>query len=120
MLPDDMDAVFAALAHRDRRRILDLVGNNPGCCVEDLCPHFTTSRIAVLKHLRVLERAQLIHSEKAGRKRRLFFNVVPIQLIYDRWATEYSALWAGSLTQLKYRIEAGSQPKNQAEGKRHA
>ena len=106
MCPDDMDAVFQALAHRDRRRVLDLVRNNPGCCVEDLCRHFAISRIAVLKHLRVLERAQLLHSEKIGRKRRLFFNVVPIQLVYDRWATQYSALWGGKLADVKYRVEA--------------
>ena len=119
MLPDDMDAVFQALAHRDRRRVLDLVRNNPGCCVEDLGPHFATSRIAVLKHLRVLERAQLILSEKVGRKRRLYFNVVPIQLVYDRWATEYSALWAERLTDIKYRIETAA-AKNAKKGKRHA
>jgi predicted transcriptional regulator len=119
MLPDDMDAVFQALAHRDRRRALDLVRNNPGCCVEDICSHFATSRIAVLKHLRVLERAQLIHSEKVGRKRRLYFNVVPIQIVYDRWATEYSALWARKLTDLKYRVE-GAGSESSAQRKRHA
>src|SRR5450755_4571537 len=118
MLPDDMDAVFQALAHRDRRRVLDLVRNNPGCCVEDLSPHFSTSRIAVLKHLRVLERAQLIISEKVGRKRRLYFNVVPIQIVYDRWASDYSALWAGELTRVKYRVETASL-KNQAKRKRN-
>jgi len=115
-----MDAVFHALAHRDRRRIVDLVRNNAGCCVEDLCPHFETSRIAVLKHLRVLERAQLVHSEKVGRKRRLFFNVVPIQIIYDRWATQYSALWASKLAHLKYRIEESSRQETQTKRKRHA
>jgi DNA-binding transcriptional ArsR family regulator len=119
MLPDDMDAIFQALAHRDRRRILDLIRNNPGCCVEDVGRHFETSRIAVLKHVRVLERAQLIHSDKVGRQRRLYFNVVPIQIIYDRWATEYGALWAGKLAQLKYRIETSSQRQNQAARKRH-
>src|SRR5947209_18536045 len=119
MLPDDMDVVFQALAHRDRRRILDLVRDNSGCCVEDLCPHFVTSRIAVLKHLRVLERAQLVHTEKVGRKRRLYFNVVPIQILYDRWATEYSALWAGKLADVKYLVEAGN-ARHPAERKRHA
>jgi hypothetical protein len=29
-----------------------------------------------------------------------------IQRIYDRWTTEFSALWAGRLTRLKYRVEA--------------
>lgn len=119
ILPDDMDALFQALAHRDRRRMLDLVRNNAGCCIEDVCSHFKTSRISVLKHLRVLERAQLIHSDKVGRKRRLYFNVVPIQLVYDRWATEYSGLWASKLTGLKYKIEAASR-KQQIQRKRRA
>jgi predicted transcriptional regulator len=117
MLPDDMDAVFQALAHRDRRRMLDLIRNNAGCCVEDLCGHFAVSRIAVLKHLQVLARAQLIQSEKVGRRRNLYFNAVPIQLIYDRWATEYSALWAGKMADIKYRVESEAQ---RAKRKRHA
>lgn len=117
MLPDDMDAVFLALGNRDRRLMLDLIGNNTGCCVEDLCRHFEFSRIAVLKHLRVLARAQLVHSEKVGRKRKLYFNVVPIQLIYDRWATDYSALWAGKLADIKYQVETEAQ---RTQRKRHA
>jgi DNA-binding transcriptional ArsR family regulator len=113
-MADDLDAVFMALAHRDRRRILDLVRSNPGCRVDDLGPHFTTSRVAILKHLKVLSRADLIASQKVGRERRLYFNVVPIQMIYDRWATEFSALWAGPITQLKYRVEADAEGKAQA------
>jgi hypothetical protein len=38
--------------------------------------------------------------------RHLYFNAVPIQIIYDRWTTEYSAMWAKRLTRLKYRIES--------------
>lgn len=106
MTPESMDAVFAALGHADRRRILDIVKARPGCSVGDVAAHFPTSRIAVMKHLRVLEQADLITSEKVGRTRRMFFNTVPIQLIYDRWTTEFSALWAARLTQIKYAVEA--------------
>ncbi len=109
MLADDMDAVFLALAHRDRRRILDLVRSNPGCCPRDLESAFAFSRIALLKHLQVLERAQLLHSIKHGRQRHLYLNVVPIQLIYERWTTEWSNLWAGQMTRIKYNIEQPSQ-----------
>jgi DNA-binding transcriptional ArsR family regulator len=119
MLPDDLDALFLALGHRDRRKILDLVRNNPGCRVDEVASQFETSRVAILKHLKVLDRAQLIVSEKVGRERRLYFNVVPIQIIYDRWATEFSALWAGQLARLKYRVEAGPVRKSQTQRKRH-
>jgi predicted transcriptional regulator len=103
---DDLDLVFEALAHRDRRRILDVVRNDPGCCVEDVCRHFTTSRIAVLKHLRVLERADLIVSEKVGRHRKLYLNVVPIQIIHERWTTEFGALWAETKKEIITRKDA--------------
>jgi predicted transcriptional regulator len=100
-----LDAVFAALANESRRRMLDVVKQSPGCSVHHVAAHFTVSRITVMKHLRQLEAAGLILSQKQGRTRKLYFNAVPIQRIYDRWTTEYSALWASALTRLKYRVE---------------
>jgi predicted transcriptional regulator len=101
-----MDAVFLALACPTRRRILDVVMAKPGCGVKHVAKFFAMSRIGVLKHLRVLVDAGLLTSEKEGRNRKLFFNCVPIQMIYDRWTTEYSALWASRMTEVKYRVEA--------------
>ena len=105
----DMDAVFAALAHETRRRILDLVTQRPGAGVGEIAAEFDVSRIAIMKHLSVLEDANLILSIKEGRTRRLWFNAAPIQMIYDRWTSDYSAYWAGELTRLKYRAEARAQ-----------
>jgi predicted transcriptional regulator len=105
MKPDSMDLVFHALASRPRRKILDVIKASPGCCVGDVCKYFEISRIAVIKHLRVLEQAQLIVLQKNGRRRELYFNAVPIQLIYDRWTTEYSAFWASKATELKFLVE---------------
>lgn len=106
-----MDSVFQALAHEHRRLILDIVRDQPGCSVNEVCGHFDTSRIAVMKHLRVLEDADLIWSEKQGRTRHLFFNAVPIQMIYDRWTTKYSQFWASRLADIKYRVESGGPKK---------
>lgn len=110
-----MDKVFHALAHQTRRRILDIVKSRPGCSVNDVCDFFECSRIAVMKHLRGLERAELIVSQKVGRTRQLYFNAVPIQMIYDRWTTQYSALWAGGLTRIKYRIESARSVQREPE-----
>lgn len=107
MLDDrDMDAVFQALAHESRRRVLDIVKEEPGIGVGALAVEFDVSRIAVMKHLSVLETAGLIVSEKDGRTRRLYFNAAPIQMIHDRWTTEFSAYWAGQMTRIKYLAEA--------------
>ena len=102
----DMDAVFQALAHESRRRMLDIVKEEPGIGVSALAGEFDVSRIAVMKHLAVLEDANLIISQKDGRTRKLYFNAAPIQMIHDRWTTEYSAYWAGQMTRLKYLAEA--------------
>ena len=103
-----MNLVFGALAHAGRRQILDIVKEDGGCSVNDVAAYFPISRIAVMKHLAVLEEAGLLISEKTGRTRHLYFNAVPIQMIYDRWTSEYSALWATKLTRLKYSVEKAS------------
>lgn len=102
----DMDAVFAALAHETRRRILDLLRDNPGAGVGEIAVKFDVSRIAIMKHLAALEAAHLIVSQKDGRTRRLYFNAAPIRMIYDRWTDDYSDYWAGEITRLKYLAEA--------------
>ena len=100
-----MDKVFHALASQTRRQILDIVQTEPGVSVTGVCRHFDVSRIAVMKHLTVLEDAGLLISEKNGRTRSLYFNTVPIQIIHERWTTEYSALWAAKMTAFKYDVE---------------
>ena len=100
-----MDLVFQALGHEARRRILDIVREMPGCGVNDVCKYFEISRVAVIKHLNVLEEANLIISRKNGRVRELYFNVMPIQLIYDRWTSEYGALWAHHVADIKFLSE---------------
>lgn len=101
----DMNAVFAALAHETRRSILDHVSRRPGAGVGEIAREFDVSRIAIMKHLAVLEEAQLIVSRKDGRTRRLYFNAAPIRMIYDRWTDDYSDYWSGEVTRLKYLAE---------------
>ena len=116
MKPDEMDAVFSALASEPRRRILDILKKEPGCNVNRVCEFFDIGRVAVMKHLAALERANLVVSEKSGRERQLWFNPVPIHMIYDRWTTEFSDYWAGRLARAKYRLENAPVPLARAKG----
>ncbi len=111
-----MDLVFHAMASRTRRHMMDLIRQTPGLCVNEVCEHFETSRVAVMKHLNVLVKARLVISRKTGRKRQYYFNAVPIQMIYDRWTTEYSAFWASQAVDLKYKIE-GAESSDVSTGK---
>ena len=113
-----MDAVFSALASEPRRRILDVLKKEPGANVNRVCEFFDDmGRVAVMKHLDVLEGANLVLSEKVGRERLLYFNPVPIHMIYDRWTTEYSAYWAGRLARMKYRLENAPVPITKNKGR---
>lgn len=102
---NNLDAVFQALAHETRRTILDVVKVRSGCKVGELAREFDVSRIAIMNHLAVLEKAGLIISEKDGRSRRLYLNAAPLQMIYDRWTDQYSAYWASKMTDIKYAAE---------------
>jgi DNA-binding transcriptional ArsR family regulator len=105
---DDMTAIFHALAHETRRRIMDVLKARPGVAVGELAQEFDVTRIAVMNHLAVLEQAGLIVSQKDGRSRRLYLNAAPIQMINDRWLDDYTGHWARKLTGIKYAAEAAA------------
>ena len=106
---------FAALANPTRRLMLDLSMDNPGMSVKALHSHFPEmSRIAVLKHVRILEGCDLIVSRKSGRVRHLYFNPVPIQQIYDRWTTKYTAFWSQRMVDIKQRVESLANRKDES------
>jgi len=100
-----LDIVFQALAHQTRRMILDIIKTNPGCSVGELSAYFDVSRIAIMNHLSVLEKAGLITSEKQGRVRHLYINIAPLQMIYERWTDEYSSYFASQITDIKKSAE---------------
>ncbi len=109
MTDEDADALFHALAHAHRRRIVDLVSAQPGITVGRLACYFDVSRIAVMNHLATLERAGLVLSEKAGASRRLYVNTTPIQAIYERWTNAFSGHWASHLLNIKRASEQAAQ-----------
>lgn len=103
---DDMDRVFTALSHTSRRKMLDHLRDTPGMTVGELASQFDVTRIAVMNHLKVLEEAQLVISEKQGRSRKLYLNAAPIQMIYDRWTDTFSAHWLDRMSLIKQVAEA--------------
>ena len=54
-----------------------------------------------MKHLRVLEEAGLVTTQRRGREKLHFLNPVPIRLVHDRWVSKYAEPWAATLTGLK-------------------
>src|SRR5215211_5472340 len=101
-----MDEVFKALADPTRRELLDRLFERDGQSLSALEEELPMSRFGVMKHLRVLEEADLVTTQRSGREKLHFLNPVPIKLIHDRWVSKYAAPWASALSELKRDIES--------------
>jgi DNA-binding transcriptional ArsR family regulator len=64
-----LDGTLAALADPTRRRILERLGRD-SATITELAQPFGMSLTGMKKHVRILEQAQLVSSEKVGRTRR--------------------------------------------------
>lgn len=101
-----MDRVFKALADPTRRRLLDALFTQGGQSLAALCAdHPELTRFAVMKHLRVLEEADLVITLKQGRTKLHYLNAVPIGQVADRWISKYSAHHTAALVGLARGLE---------------
>lgn len=104
----NIDKVLQALAHPTRREIVDYVAQFPGASNGEICEKFNISRIAISKHIKILAEADLILIESEGRCRLHYFNVLPVQMLYERWTDEYSRFFAQKIQKFKLDIEEQS------------
>jgi DNA-binding transcriptional ArsR family regulator len=96
--PSPADAVFAALADRTRRDLLDLLrgGEHP---VHALAAAFHVTRPAISQHLRVLRDAGLVAEARVGRER--FYRLQADRLReVAAWLRYYETFWAEHLDAL--------------------
>jgi DNA-binding transcriptional ArsR family regulator len=101
-----VDLVFKALADPTRREILDALFALDGQSVQALCGRFPRmTRFGVMKHLDVLEAANLITSRREGRTKLHFLNAVPIQQVADRWIGKYAQPFTRALVDLQTDLE---------------
>ncbi len=101
-----MELAFRALADPTRRELLDELFRHDGQTLSALAGRFTMTRVAVAKHLRLLEAAGLVVAHRRGREKLHYLNPVPIRLIHDRWVSKYTEAWAAGLAELKRDLEA--------------
>jgi len=100
-----MDEVFKALGDPTRRELLDRLFKQDGQSLTELESGLAMSRFGVMKHLRVLEGANLVVTRRRGREKLHFLNPVPIRLVYERWVGKYAEPWVSALTDLKRELE---------------
>jgi DNA-binding transcriptional ArsR family regulator len=101
----DDDFVFRALADPTRRALLDRLYERDGRTLTELESEIEMTRFGVMKHLRILEEAGLVVTQRSGRQKLHFLNPVPIRLIHDRWIDKYRERQVSALANLKTTLE---------------
>jgi len=98
-----LDETLAALADPTRRAILARLAAGEAR-VTDLAAPFAISLNSVSKHIRLLERAELVRRRKRGREYILSLNAEPLARAAD-WMNEQRALWTWRLAELDKILE---------------
>ena len=102
----DDDRVFKALADPTRRFLLDRLFVRDGRTLTELESELEMSRFGVMKHLKVLEEANLVVARRSGREKLHYLNPVPIRQIHNRWIDKYTEHRVSALLDLKSELES--------------
>jgi DNA-binding transcriptional ArsR family regulator len=108
-----VDEIFKALADPGRRKLLDQLHSNNGQTLSELCQHLDMSRQAVTKHLRRLERANLVVILWHGREKLHYLNPVPLRQINERWIGKYEHRIVLALSELEQGLEKAERKRNE-------
>lgn len=104
-MPAQADAVWKALADPTRREMLDLMRLKPRT-TGDLSAAFPdVTRYAVMKHLKVLEGADLVRVRREGRVRWNIHHAAPLEMVLQPWVQRHIGMWKQNLENLKDYVE---------------
>ena len=98
-----LDAAFSALSDATRRGVLEQLGR-ADASITDLAEGFRMTLTGMRKHVRVLERAELVTTEKVGRVRTC--KLGPRRLQDEAaWIERYGQLWDARFDELDKVVE---------------
>jgi DNA-binding transcriptional ArsR family regulator len=102
------DLVWKALSDRKRRMILEVLASGPKLTGELVDQFSSIGRTAVLKHIDILQDAQLITFRREGRRRWNYLNPDPIQSVCTVWVARH----VGRVTSSIARLQALAETRN--------
>jgi DNA-binding transcriptional ArsR family regulator len=100
-----LDLTMTALADTTRRAILSRLQSGELRVTEVAAP-FDMSLNAVSKHIKLLERAELVRRRKVGREHFISFNAAPLDEA-SKWIEEKRAFWSMRLDALEKALTGG-------------
>jgi DNA-binding transcriptional ArsR family regulator len=95
----NLDAVLAAVSDPTRRAIVDRLARGPST-ISSVAERFPMSLTGFCKHVRVLERAGLVHRKRHGRENTLELLPAPLHDV-AQWAFSYSRFWNSQLDRIE-------------------
>ena len=101
----DADKIFKALGDPTRRRVLDLLYEQNGQTLGELCQHLDMARQSATQHIGILEEANLVSTVWRGREKLHFINPVPLHEVYERWVRKFERERLTLLHDLKKKLE---------------
>lgn len=109
-----LDLVFGALSDATRRAILARLASEGECSVTQLAEPFAMSLPAITKHLKVLERAELISRGRDAQWRPCRLEAAALQNAND-WIEQYRRFWEASFDRLDEYLREVQQAEKQRE-----
>ena len=98
-----LDRTFSALSDPTRRSILERLGRGPAT-ISDLAEPFGLTLNGVRKHVRILEDADLVMTEKVGRARECQLGPAELRDV-TQWIEAYRRSWEGRLDRFEAYVE---------------
>ncbi len=112
-----LDAAFAALADSTRRGVLERLGHSEAS-ITDLADGFHMTLTGMRKHVRVLEHAGLVTTEKVGRVRHCRIGTRRLEEA-AAWIQQYQDLWYARFRALDDIVEDLKRQEKTDERKQH-
>ena len=97
-------SIFAALGDETRLVLVAKLAAGQPCSISQLTKGSRLTRQAISKHLRVLQRAGMVRSVRAGRENRFQFSAQPMVEIRE-YLDFVSAQWDQALSRLQSFVE---------------
>lgn len=94
-----LNHAFHALGDESRRKMLELIKSKQQCTAGELVTQFTYSQPTISKHLKVLEKANLISRSVKGRNHVFVVNPDGLKNV-NFWLERHQNLWSSSLDKL--------------------
>ena len=116
-MSDSLSMTFLALSNPTRREILSYLRSGD-ISVKDLAKPFEMSIPAIIKHLKILERAGLITRGREAQWRPSKLNATPLKEAVE-WLEEYRQFWNHSFERLEGYIDELKQQEEREKNDRN-